>query len=43
MILADQLGDPTDEVFVLEHQQLRVEDPGLVDAGAILRPGTELG
>ena len=43
MILADQLRDSADEVFVLQHQQLGVEDPGLVDTSTILGAGTELG
>jgi len=36
VILADQVRDAGEELFVLEHEELGVEDARLVDAGAIL-------
>src|SRR2546425_10848067 len=35
-VLADQVGDAGEELFVLEHEELSVEDAGLVDASADL-------
>src|SRR5512143_3853676 len=35
MVLANQVFDRADEILILEHQQLRVEDAGLVGAGAL--------
>jgi hypothetical protein len=42
MVLANQLGHPADEVLVLEHQELGVEDPRFIDAGAVLGVGAQL-
>ena len=43
VILADQLLHAADELLVLEHEGLRVEDARLVDAGAIDCTGAEFG
>ena len=42
MVLANQLGDATDEVLVLEHQQLGIEDARLVHTSAGLGAGAQL-
>src|SRR6266550_5315552 len=36
VVLANQVGDPGEKLLVLEHQDLRVKDARLIDAGAIL-------
>src|SRR5437899_1492582 len=43
VILADQLLDAANELLVLEHEGLRVEDARLVDAGSIHRADAKLG
>src|SRR5206468_8281216 len=43
VVFADKLSDAPDELLVLEHQDLRVEDSRLVHASAILGLGTQLG
>ena len=42
VVLTDQLGRAPDELPVLEHEDLRVEDARLVHAGAVHRPGAQL-
>src|SRR6266513_1667114 len=42
MVFANQLFDAADEILVFEHQDLRIEDPRLVHAGAVLRAGAQL-
>ena len=42
MVLANQVLDAANELFVLEHQDLRVKNPGLVQPGAVRGAGAKL-